>query len=326
MRYKKRNGLKVTIIVITTMLMLVGIVPANRLAAVGMKQPMKSSERVVADVNSEKPEAKEAGANDVPTQPGAVNTNETAVQQKAEEITLQETIEAEPEKEAYTVEDMQTILYAQKSSNVRKGPSTDYEVIGGLSLNQEAQITGKASTGWYRISYKGGEGFVAGSLLKETMVEIQPEPVVNPETPKNRWEYTEAELIQLAISECITPDMSDWDKAVAVNNYLMNLMSYDYTYSHHSTFDALAYGQGVCQGYANAYKKIMNALGMTADYVSGWANGGRHAWNRVLIGETYYYVDSCWNDCLSTTKWLMISYEQMSVDHEQWEINRKRIE
>lgn len=73
----------------------------------------------------------------------------------------------------YVVTDMSAILYVQKNSNVPQGPSTDYEVIGGLALNQEAVVTGRADTGWYRIEYKGGEGFVAGSLLGRDQVVIE---------------------------------------------------------------------------------------------------------------------------------------------------------
>ena len=245
---------------------------------------------------------------------------ETEAQTEAESNAEPESeIEAEPEEPelpAYTVTEMSAVLYAQKASNVRSGPSTDYEVIGGLAINTEVTVIGKASTGWYQISYGGEEAFVAGSLLKDTPV------------ARERWQLSEDELVQLCLSECITAGMSNWDKAIAINNYLVNLMSYDYTYSHCTTFDALAYGTGVCQGYANAYQRLMNAAGIPTDYVRGygWSGSewGRHGWNRVLINGQYYYVDVTWNDSSNPNRYLLVSYEEISREHQQTELNPKR--
>lgn len=124
---------------------------------------------------------------------------------------------------------------------------------------------------------------------------------------------TNSELIQWAIASCITPDMSAYDKCVAVNNFLCKHMTYDLSY--YTTHDALMYGVGRCQGYANAFKDIMNTLGIPTDYVRGYANGGRHGWNRVNIGGVYYYIDVTWNDSTSSNDWLMISEAQMARDH-----------
>ena len=140
------------------------------------------------------------------------------ISQQEEESTEspeEETSEAEEEtpEEApeYTVTDLSEVRYANQLSNVRCGPSTDYDRIGSLAQNQEVQVTGQASTGWYRISYNGGEGFVSHILLDTTPVEVpQPEPQPEPEPqpqpeqpaqpqpepqPKELWEYTEDELV-----------------------------------------------------------------------------------------------------------------------------------
>ena len=124
--------------------------------------------------------------------------------------------------------------------------------------------------------------------------------------------------------------MNAFQKATAVNNYLCSLMSYDDSLTHRSTFDALAYGIGVCQGYANAFCKIMNALGVPTDYISGYGwNGrewGRHGWNRTLIDGTYYYTDVTWNDSLGENQYLLISFEQMSIDHDERLYNPYRVD
>ncbi len=66
---------------------------------------------------------------------------------------------------AYTVEEMNAVMYAKTSLNVRSGPSTDYDKIGRLDEGEEVTVTGVASTGWYRISYDGSEGFVSNNYL-----------------------------------------------------------------------------------------------------------------------------------------------------------------
>lgn len=346
---RENDWLKKLIIVCASLLLVVGVIPTAKMsdpfgyAAIAMaaeqsEQTPMPENPVTADAETEEPETGTFEAENPEPQQAGENgeTPETEQPQETEQIgesgeteqiimpEAQETQKPPP----YTVTEMSATLYAQKSSNVRKGPSKDYDKIGGLSLNQAVTVTGRADTGWYRIDYKGQEGFVSDSLLAETQVVIQqPEPTPTPEQQANkqRWEYTENELIQLCLSECITADMSEWDKAVAINNYLCGLMEYDYTYTHRSTFDALAYGIGVCQGYANAYQKMMNAAGIPTDYISGYgwtgSEWGSHGWNRVLMGGQYYYVDVCWNDCLSSYKYLLLDYEKFSYDHEERRIN-----
>ena len=72
---------------------------------------------------------------------------------------------AEVTSTAYTVEEMNAVMYAKSSVNVRSGPSTDYDKIGHLDEGEEVTVTGVASTGWYRISFDGIEGYVSNNYL-----------------------------------------------------------------------------------------------------------------------------------------------------------------
>lgn len=266
----------------------------------------------------------------------------SSVEQEESTEVEEETTEETPE---YTVSDLTEVRYANQPSNVRCGPSTDYDRIGSLAQNQEVQVTGQASTGWYRISYNGGEGFVSHILLDTAPVEIQtpepqpePEPQPQPEPPaeqqpelqpKELWEYTEDELVYGIVNAIITPEMDAFQRATAINNYLCATMTYDDTHTHRSTFDALAYGTGVCQGYANAFCRLMNAAGVETDYISGYgwtgSEWGSHGWNRSLINGVYYYTDATWNDSLGSNQYLLISFEEMERDHRQQQINPNRI-
>ncbi|MDO4965094.1 MAG: transglutaminase domain-containing protein [Lachnospiraceae bacterium] len=137
---------------------------------------------------------------------------------------------------------------------------------------------------------------------------------------KNPATLSTPELCQYVLAQIITPDMDDYAKAVAVNNWLCDHMTYDLNY--YTTRDALLIGRGRCQGYANAYKNLMNAAGVPTDFIGGYGNGGRHGWNRVLINGTYYYVDVTWNDSTGNySRYLLISEAEMNRDHQPRELN-----
>ena len=79
-------------------------------------------------------------------------------------------------------EELTATKYATQSVNVRSGPSTDYDKIGGLTTNQEVQVTGQASTGWYRFTWTDGrEAYVSDKYLSDSKVE---KPAAS-ETPSN---------------------------------------------------------------------------------------------------------------------------------------------
>ena len=105
---------------------------------------------------------------------------ETEATEVAEETETEEPTEAvvpETETEAeqtaeYTVTAMTATKYAKSSVNVRKGPSSDYEKLGGLGTNQKVTVTGQADTGWYRIEYNGEAGFVSDKYLVDEKVAV----------------------------------------------------------------------------------------------------------------------------------------------------------
>lgn len=71
----------------------------------------------------------------------------------------------------YSVVDMSATKYAKQSVNIRKGPGTDYEKIGSLTMNQKVTVTGQADNGWYRISFNGGDAYVSNKYLVDNKIE-----------------------------------------------------------------------------------------------------------------------------------------------------------
>lgn len=55
------------------------------------------------------------------------------------------------------------IAQAYATVNVRRGPGTQYDIVGQLTSGNEVQITGRSDeeSNWLRISFNGGDGWVA---------------------------------------------------------------------------------------------------------------------------------------------------------------------
>ncbi|WP_456110919.1 SH3 domain-containing protein [Roseburia inulinivorans] len=71
----------------------------------------------------------------------------------------------------YTYSDLSKTMYAKNTVNVRSLPSTSGNKLGSLSKNQEVAVTGQCNeTGWYRISFNNGEGFVSNKYLADEPV------------------------------------------------------------------------------------------------------------------------------------------------------------
>lgn len=69
---------------------------------------------------------------------------------------------------SFTVEDMSATMYATDSVNVRKGPGADYDKIGRFDKNEAVTVTGRASTGWFRVEIDGKTGYVSNAYLTDT--------------------------------------------------------------------------------------------------------------------------------------------------------------
>ena len=58
-----------------------------------------------------------------------------------------------------------TVKISSNTLNVRKGPGTGYARIGSLSNGAAVTILGEES-GWYKISYNGGTGYVSKEYIQ----------------------------------------------------------------------------------------------------------------------------------------------------------------
>lgn len=72
----------------------------------------------------------------------------------------------------FTVEPFDGTYYVISSGglNIRKGPSTNYDIIGSLSYGKEILVTGKVESDWFEISYQGKTGYISAKYVSSEPV------------------------------------------------------------------------------------------------------------------------------------------------------------
>lgn len=108
------------------------------------------------------------------------------------------------------------------------------------------------------------------------------------------------EKLRAFVSQAVTADMTDSQKAGAVHDALCLLLTYDQAGGDASGDLDGVFGthRAVCGGYAHAFEAAMALLGIPCVSVMGKAVGSAafHAWNRVRLGGVWYNVDVTWDD------------------------------
>ena len=134
------------------------------------------------------------------------------------------------------------------------------------------------------------------------------------------------------VSEIITPDMNEFERELAIHDYIVLNTEYDYENYLANTIPSDSYsaygvffkGTAVCQGYAHAAHLMLWLSGIESHIVSGTARGNSHAWNKVKIGGEYYNLDVTWDDPVPDKPGrVMYSYfnitdEELARDH-KWD-------
>ena len=97
---------------------------------------------------------------------------------------------------------------------------------------------------------------------------------------------------------------TDYQNILFVHDYLVNNIDYDSNYQavgSYSIYGALIEKKCVCEGYAKAFKYILNSAGYECELLQGTATNSTgqtesHAWNAVKLNEVWYEVDPTWDD------------------------------
>ncbi|MCR5485015.1 MAG: hypothetical protein K6F09_05420 [Clostridiales bacterium] len=107
----------------------------------------------------------------------------------------------------------------------------------------------------------------------------------------------------------VDKNASDYDKALAVYEYVIDNTKYDYTTYEkededddtrrsRSLYGVFADKNAVCAGYAKAAQYLLEKLGIQSVYIIGGEikSDGNHAWLLVKLDGEYYYMDPTWGD------------------------------
>lgn len=130
--------------------------------------------------------------------------------------------------------------------------------------------------------------------------------------------------VDLVLSQIISPGMSPLHKEAAIHDYLVEHTAYNlFGKQQKSAYGVLVNGTGVCTGYAEAAKILLNRAGIECLIVTGTGDDGRmqgfHAWNMVRIDNQWYHLDVTWDDPdqgdLIKYDYFNMSDEEMARNH-----------
>ena len=121
----------------------------------------------------------------------------------------------------------------------------------------------------------------------------------------DNWTVTKSEYEEVAAlaKEIIGGVSSDYDKAVAIHNWIADNIYYDYDAYYNrvptttlTPISVLYSKKTVCSGYAMMLELMYNAVGIPCFYLSGESgNGIPHAWNVAYVGGKWILIDSTWD-------------------------------
>lgn len=125
-----------------------------------------------------------------------------------------------------------------------------------------------------------------------------------------------------------------YDDIKMVHDYLIANIEYDSTISKDNIYNicgALINGEAVCEGYARAFKYLMDGLEIPCTLVIGTGrnsegNTENHAWNYVLLDDNWYAIDATWDDPVvsgvgwvsqaTRYKYFLKGSNDMNIDHQ----------
>lgn len=126
--------------------------------------------------------------------------------------------------------------------------------------------------------------------------------------------FSEARAMQARLDKkidqilaAIGPCKTVYEKIIRIHDYIAdhcvyNFDAYKYPNTNHdrymkfptafNAYSCLVEGCAVCEGYAHAFQMLLHRIGVSC----GFIGGDDHAWNYVLLGKDFYYVDVTYDD------------------------------
>ena len=167
-------------------------------------------------------------------------------------------------------------------------PELFYIDITKISLVIHYKTVGPLTTYTVSIEPKNGINYLNDNFNSQKDVE----------TAISKIENIKNTLIQKIANE------TDYNKALKVHDALVNCLEYDSTDNNHNThniYGALIEKKVVCEGYAKAFKYILDSLNIQCILVNGEATNSKgitesHMWNYIKLNDNWYGIDVTWDD------------------------------
>ena len=122
----------------------------------------------------------------------ATETEEAQDEVADDDVAEKPVVDEEPAS-PYSYTELSQTMYAQSTVNVRDLPEQTGAKLGSLSTNQEVTVTGQCNeTGWYKISYNGGEAYVSDSYLGSEKVAVKSQSTASNSTSTSSEAAAEA--------------------------------------------------------------------------------------------------------------------------------------
>jgi len=207
-----------------------------------------------------------------------------------------------------------------------------YDVIREVKDNIKIKIV--------RYDENAGLGFIAGcnssvttTLGKEAaVIELKLQYYYSGEKVAAMRRAADSKANDI-INKIIKPGMSDYEKVLAVHDYVIKSSRYDRLNAEsdtlppeeHEAYGVLVEGIGVCDSYAKAVKLLLEKAGVQCMLVEGSKAGTTgqrpsevdHAWNIVRIDGEYYHVDATWDDVSEERDSIELLYHYLNLSDEE---------
>ena len=127
-------------------------------------------------------------------------------------------------------------------------------------------------------------------------------------------------VITEIIDKVITDNMDDFEKEVAIHDYLVsNTKYYEYTnikdipHEKHNIYSTLVQKEAVCDGFSKAFHVILGKLGVDVITVTGRTERESHAWNKVKLEDKWYNVDVT-SDSVTVSDKKLVTHVYFNLD------------
>lgn len=186
-----------------------------------------------------------------------------------------------------------------KSLKIDKGVTKTY--VGGklqiIVYNNPSTV--KYSTSNKSVATVSSSGIITGKKAGTATIKV----TVSGKAYSYKYtvvKRTQSNVLSIIDTYYVKSSMSDYQKIVAADAWLAANVDYDYTnflsntvpMISHTAKGAFEKGVAVCDGYAYAFKSIMDFYGIPCICV----HNRDHMWNEVKLGSKWYFVDTTFDD------------------------------